>query len=55
MFPEYSEQIAQLKAIAPEFLRLFDQHHALGQKIDNMESHIELGTPEQIEILNTKS
>jgi len=51
MFPEYSDQIAQLKAVDPEFLRLCDQHAALAQKIRNMEAHIELGTHEQIEIL----
>jgi uncharacterized protein YdcH (DUF465 family) len=51
MFPEYSDQIAQLKAVDPEFLRLCDQHAALAQKIRNMETRIEPGTHEQIEIL----
>ena len=51
MFPEYSDQIARLKAADPEFLRLCDQHAALAQKIRNMEARIEPGTHEQIEIL----
>lgn len=51
MFPEYSDLIAQLNASDQEFMRLFEQHHALDQKIRNMEMHIELGTHEQIENL----
>jgi uncharacterized protein YdcH (DUF465 family) len=51
MFPEYSDLIAQLKASDQEFARLFEQHHALDQKVKNMESHVELGTHEQIETL----
>ena len=51
MFPEYSNEIEQLKASDPDFLRMFEQHHALDQKIKNMESQIEIGTHEQIEIL----
>ena len=51
MFSEYSDQVNQLKASDHEFLRMFEQHHALDQKIKNMEMHIEIGTHEQIEIL----
>ncbi len=51
MFPEYSELIARLKASDQEFMRLYEQHHALDQKIKNMETHIEIGTHEQIETL----
>lgn len=51
MFPEYSDLIAQLKTSDQEFLRLFEQHQALDQKVKNLETHVELGTHEQIEIL----
>ena len=51
MFPEHRELIAQLKASDHHFSRLFDQHNALDQKIKNMESHIEPGTPTKIEVL----
>jgi uncharacterized protein YdcH (DUF465 family) len=32
-------------------MRLFEQHNALDQNIKNKESHIEPGTPEEIETL----
>ena len=51
MFPEYSDQIARLKATDNQFLRLCDQHLALDQKIRNMETHNEFGTHEDIETL----
>ena len=51
MFPEYSDEIDQLKASDPDFLRMFEQHHTLDQKIKNMEMHVEFGTHEEIEIL----
>jgi uncharacterized protein YdcH (DUF465 family) len=49
MFPEYRELITKLKTSDHHFMHLFDKHNALDQKIKNMESHIEPGTPEQIE------
>ncbi len=51
MFPEYSDLIAKLNAADQEFMRLFEQHHALDQKIKNMETRIEPATHEQIENL----
>ncbi len=51
MFPEYRELITKLKTTDHHFMHLFDKHNALDQKIKNMESHIEPGTPEQIETL----
>lgn len=51
MFPEYRDLISQLKTNDKHFLRLFDQHNALDQKIKNKESRIEAGTPEEIETL----
>ena len=50
MFPEYRELITQLKTTDHHFGRLFEQHNALDQKIKNMESRIETGTPEDIEL-----
>jgi uncharacterized protein YdcH (DUF465 family) len=51
MFPEYRDLITTLKTSDTHFLRLFDKHNELDQKIKNMESHIEVGTPEEIEII----
>lgn len=51
MFPEYRELISQLKTNDHHFGRLFDQHNSLDQKIKNMESRIEVGAHEQIELL----
>ena len=51
MFPEYRDLITQLKTTDQHFLHLFDRHNALDQKIKNMETHIEPGTHEEIEVL----
>jgi uncharacterized protein YdcH (DUF465 family) len=51
MFPEYRELITQLKTNDNHFSRLFEQHNALDQKIKNMESRIEVGGPDKIELL----
>lgn len=51
MFPEYTAEVDQLKASDPDFLHLFEQHHALDQRIKNMEMHVEIGTHEKIEML----
>jgi uncharacterized protein YdcH (DUF465 family) len=51
MFPEYRDLITKLKTTDKHFLNLFDKHNALDQKIKNMESHVERGTPEEIEML----
>ena len=51
MFPEYRDLITQLKNNDAHFTRLFDEHNALDQKIKNIESHIELGTEDEIEEL----
>ena len=51
MFPEYRDLITKLKTTDKHFLNLFDKHNALDQKIKNMESHLEPGTPEEIEHL----
>lgn len=51
MFPEYRDLISQLKTTDHHFSRLFEQHNAVDQKIKNMESRIDAGTPEDIETL----
>jgi uncharacterized protein YdcH (DUF465 family) len=51
MFPEYRDLITQLKTSDHHFGRLFEQHNVLDQKIKNMESRIETGSHEQIELL----
>lgn len=51
MFPEYRDLITKLKTTDKHFLNLFDKHNALDQKIKNMESHVQPGTPEEIENL----
>ena len=51
MFPEYRDLITKLKTEDARFERLFDKHNELDQKIKNMESHIEPGTPVEIEVL----
>jgi len=51
MFPEYRDLITQLKTTDRHFLTLFDRHNELDQKIKNMESHIEPGSPVEVEVL----
>ncbi|MDB5844926.1 MAG: hypothetical protein JWP79_2236 [Polaromonas sp.] len=51
MFPEYRDLITQLKTSDAHFTRLFDEHNAVDQQILNMESRIEPGTSDEIEVL----
>lgn len=51
MFPEYRDLITQLKTTDRHFLNLFDKHNELDQTIKNIESHLESGTPEEVEQL----
>lgn len=51
MFPEYRDLITQLKTTDKHFLKLFDKHNELDQEIKNMESHVDHGTADEIEIL----
>ena len=51
MFPEYRDLITRLKTSDAHFLRVFDQHNALDQKITRMETHIEPATSLEIENL----
>jgi hypothetical protein len=49
MFPEFRDKITELKTTDHHFMRLFDQHNALDQKIKNMESGITPASHEEIE------
>ncbi len=51
MFPEYRDLISQLKTTDHHFMRLFDQHNTLDQKIKNMESGTIPASHEEIEVL----
>ncbi len=51
MFPEYRDLITQLKTSDAHFIRLFDKHNALDQRIKNIESRQEAGTTDDIEVL----
>lgn len=51
MFPEFRDLITQLKTTDRHFLRLFDQHNTLDQKIKNLEASISPATREEIETL----
>lgn len=51
MFPEYRDLITQLKITDSHFTRLFDEHNAVDQQIQNMESRIEPATSDEIEVL----
>ena len=51
MFPEFRDLITQLKTEDAHFARLFEQHNDLDQRIKNIETHIEIGTPIEVENL----
>ncbi|MBN6068630.1 YdcH family protein [Aggregatibacter actinomycetemcomitans] len=51
MFPEFRELITKLKTENAYFANLFDKHNELDQRIKNIESHIELGTHNEVEML----
>ena len=53
MFHEYRDLISELKNNR-YFHSLFDKHNTLDQKIRNMESRLEPGTPDEIEVLKKK-
>lgn len=51
MFPEFRDLITKLKVQDAYFANLFDKHNELDQRIKNIESNIELGTPHEVETL----
>lgn len=54
MFHEYRDLISELKTTDSYFQNLFEKHNLLDQKIRNMESRLEPGTPDEIEVLKKK-
>ncbi len=54
MFPEYRDLISELKTSDRNFLNLFEKHNSLDRQIKNMESRLESGTPDEIEVLKKK-
>lgn len=54
MFHEYRDLISELKTTDRYFQTLFDKHNTLDQKIKGMESKLEPGTPDEIEVLKKK-
>ena len=52
MFPEFRDLITKLKVEDAYFANLFDKHNELDQRIKNIESNIELGTHNEVEMLN---
>lgn len=52
MFPEYRDQIAQLRANDRHFVRLFDKHNALDHQVRSLED--KRSPALQVEIENLK-
>ncbi|ABR73518.1 hypothetical protein CBG46_04680 [Actinobacillus succinogenes] len=51
MFPEFRDLITKLKTEDAHFARLFERHNELDHKVKNIEDHIEMGTPSEVEML----
>lgn len=51
MFPEFRDKITQLKTTDHRFMRLFEQHNSLDQKIKNMEASITPASHDEIETM----
>ncbi len=51
MFPEYRDQITQLKTSDAHFVALFTRHNALDEQVKRMVARVDPGTPEEIEQL----
>ena len=54
MFHEFRDLISELKTSERYCQGLFEKHNALDQKIKNMESRLEPGTPEEVEVLKKR-
>ncbi|MBK8320704.1 MAG: YdcH family protein [Betaproteobacteria bacterium] len=54
MFHEFRDLISELKTTDRYFQILFEKHNALDQRIKNMESRLEPGTPDEIDVLKKK-
>ena len=54
MFPEYRDLISELKMSDRYVQALFEKHNTLDQRVKNMESRLEPGTHDEIEVLKKK-
>ncbi|HRC60378.1 MAG TPA: YdcH family protein [Candidatus Propionivibrio aalborgensis] len=54
MFHEFRDLISELKTTDRYFQILFEKHNTLDQRIKNMESRLEPGTPDEIDVLKKK-
>ena len=54
MFHEFRDLISELKTTDRYFQTLFEKHNAIDQRIKNMESRLEPGTPDEIDVLKKK-
>ena len=54
MFHEYRELISELKMSDRYVQALFEKHNTLDQRVKNMESRLEPGTHDEIEVLKKK-
>ena len=54
MFPEYRDLISELKMSDSYVQALFEKHNTLDQRVKNMESRLEPGTHDEIEVLKKK-
>ena len=54
MFHEFRDLISELKTTDRYFQILFEKHNARDQRIKNMESRLEPGTPDEIDVLKKK-
>jgi len=54
VFHEFRDLISELKTSDRYFQGLFEKHNALDQKIKNMESRLEPGTPDEVEVLKKR-
>ena len=54
MLHEFRDLISELKTTDRYFQILFEKHNALDQRIKNMESRLEPGTPDEIDVLKKK-
>lgn len=51
MFPEYRDLITRLKHNDRHFTQLFEKHHELDHKIQNIETHVVPGTDLEVEVM----
>jgi len=53
-FPEYHDQIHQLKMNDRHFIKLFDQYHDVDRNVRRIEEEVEAASDERLETLKLK-